>query len=635
MSRPAWLCVVLLAIYALLVVQMARQQVVTVDEGGHIIAGVAQWQYGAFDIYGVNPPLIRLLTALPIIASNPKLDDTSFLGLEREWLPIHEQFMRANAEDYQELIFRARLMVLAISLLGGWLIFLWSKELFGPMAGMVAVALWTLCPNVLAFAGVATMDLGAATFGILAMYAFWHYARQPGLLRAGVAGLALGCALLTKFSLLLLYPIWLVLWTAGPLRSHWQQRKLSSLLDPIFGLLASLLVINAGYGFSDCFKRLGEFRFRSAVLAGRPVRAEVLGGQAEYFENRFRDTWLERLRVPVPAEYLLGLDEQRSHFDYGFPAYLRGEWRTPGWWYYYLYAAAIKIPLGTWLLGGLAAWLAWQTSKFRLGWFDEISLWLPPIGFFVLTSSQTGINSHFRYALPALPFLFIGLSRVGRLLENSRIPAPTPSSAAHAPPPGTSIPRRLAIALLVVALGWNAFSVLRVHPHQLSYFNELAGGPENGWQHLVDSNIDWGQDLLFLKKWIDSHTEARPLHLAYFGSMEPRLLGIEYRLPPQGPGKQLRASGPTARTDDLGPKPGWYAVSVNLVCGMPFSGYNENGRRIVLVDGVYRYFRHFQPVAKAGYSIFIYHIALEEANAVRRQLGLPLLENRTRNPAEL
>src|SRR5205823_7999770 len=85
-------------------------------------------------------------------------------------------------------------------------------------------------------------------------------------------------------------------------------------------------------------------------------------------------------------------------------------------------------------------------------------------------------------------------------------------------------------------LAWGAVSSLSVYPHSLAYFNEVAGGPENGHDHLVNSNIDWGQDLLYLKAWLDEHPEARPLGVAYCNVVGPQLGGIkEFDLPPKGP----------------------------------------------------------------------------------------------------
>jgi hypothetical protein len=139
--------------------------------------------------------------------------------------------------------------------------------------------------------------------------------------------------------------------------------------------------------------------------------------------------------------------------------------------------------------------------------------------------------------------------------------------------------------------------VLRVHPHYLSYFNEVAGGPDNGWQHLIEANTDWGQDLLFLKQWADAHPEARPLRLAYYGGLEPHRVGLDYCV--------RKIEGPE-------PEPGWYAVSVNVICGAAFITTDKDRRVFSFPRNAYRSFRHLRPVAKAGYSIFIYHVVGEQ-----------------------
>lgn len=144
------------------------------------------------------------------------------------------------------------------------------------------------------------------------------------------------------------------------------------------------------------------------------------------------------------------------------------------------------------------------------------------------------------------------------------------------------------------ALAWSVGSSLYYYPHSLSYFNELVGGPTGGIYHLASSNTDWGQDLFCLKRWLDKHPEAQPLHLGWEVSpVDPRAVGINYTLPPKDR-----------------PEPGWYAMSVNQL-----------HRR----DHAYDYFLSFEPVAMAGYSIYIYHVTLEEANRVRWELGVPEL----------
>jgi hypothetical protein len=129
---------------------------------------------------------------------------------------------------------------------------------------------------------------------------------------------------------------------------------------------------------------------------------------------------------------------------------------------------------------------------------------------------------------------------------------------------------------------------------------------------------------------MEEHPEARPLGLAYYGGMDPHLVGVEYRIPPphanplphRGEGNSSARLSPAP---GVGLQPGWYAVSVNFVCGASFGSYDEEGKPITFPPEAFGYFRRFDPVAKAGYSIFIYHITLEDANRVRFELGLPLL----------
>jgi len=179
-------------------------------------------------------------------------------------------------------------------------------------------------------------------------------------------------------------------------------------------------------------------------------------------------------------------------------------------------------------------------------------------------------------------------------------------------------------------------TLLPLYPHSLSYFNELAAvlptpadamypapeddsdsnnsvlsrlvsiGPRNGPRHLLDSNSDCGQDLFYLDDWLKSHPEAQPIKVAYFGGFLLNQSKIKSAgFPPTGPDREQTSDETDPTT--FGPLPGWHAVSVNEI-------YCRSRR--------YIYFLHFRPVATAGYSIYIYHITLDEANRVRREMGL-------------
>jgi hypothetical protein len=292
--------------------------------------------------------------------------------------------------------------------------------------------------------------------------------------------------------------------------------------------------------------------------------------------------------MPLPANYVQGIDRQKLDFEQRPWSYFRGEWRRGGWWYYYIYGLAIKEPLGTWVLVLFALVIGFFGRGYVAEWRDELMLLAPIAVVLTLVSSQTGFNHHIRYVLPIFPFGFIWVSKLARCVESGH---------------------RKVVASVGLALLWSVGSSLYHYPHSLSYFNELVGGPKNGHTHLLDSNIDWGQDLLFLKRWLQDHPEVQPIALAYSipaSLVDPVDFGIKYVQPPPGPnarlGHRLRPSA------ELGPLPGWYAIFVRPL--------RERDRK-------YAYFEHFEPVEMIGYTIRIYHISVDDANRVRRKLGLP------------
>jgi len=389
-----------------------------------------------------------------------------------------------------------------------------------------------------------------------------------------------------------LYAVLPVAWAAWRLleRSvHAERRIRREACQLVLVIGFSVYLINLGYRFEGSFQRLDTFRFISEALTGQQSHVSAIPG------NRFAGTPLGGLRIPLPEHFVLGIDHQRWDFERKFPSYLRGEWKVGGWWYYYLYGLAVKEPLGTWALVGLAALYRRRTRSAPAR--DELLLWLPAATVLTLVSSQTGFNHHLRYVLPTLPFVFIWVSQVALTFRRDR----------------------WALATLAgIAMGWSVASSLWVYPHSMAYFNELAGGPSNGHAHMLDSNFAWGQDLLYLKRWADAHPEATPLHVICYGLVDPKLAGIESAgWPPSGPPPSGVPAG--ASHDEFGPKPGWYAVDASGLHADDHPARPSKEGRAVPYCG---YFSHFSPVAQAGYTIYIYHITEPDANRVREELGL-------------
>jgi hypothetical protein len=616
----------------------------TRNELAHLAAGVSHLAFQRFDLYRVNPPLVRSVAALPVVLASPKTDWTAytFEPTDRREDRVGGRFAELNGHRFPFLMILARWACIPFSLVGGWVCGRWAMRLYGIPSGILAMTLWFFSPMVTGHALLITPDAHAAALAICATYCIWNWLNQPRWEKVFGTGLVLGLAELTKFTLLVLYPVivslWVMYWLRGSLRGEADQTRPPSerpaFRQLIVLLLLSVLTINLGYAFEGTFRTLGDYRFQSRLFTGLPKDHSSSPPHGQ--KSRFADTFLDSLPIPLPVNYVQGIDTQRLDFERGIgPSYLFGTWQQRGWWYWYLYALLLKTPLGTLTLLGLTIFVTVSCSWAKRPWRDELTVLLPAIGVFLLVSSQTGFTIHLRYTLPAFPFLFIWASKVARVFELRCFTR-----------------KRLALAtMVIVAIIWSVASSLSIYPHSLSYFNELAAvlptsadatypkpisksgedrgllwrigylltaGPRNGPRHLLDSNIDWGQDLFYLKDWLDKHPDVKLDGLACYGSYPATLAGIpETPMPPTSPASEPERMGHSDSTaegggaaDQSGPDPGWYALSVNYIYGR---------------DRQYRYFLNFEPVAMAGYSIHIYHITWEEANQVRRELGMPEL----------
>jgi hypothetical protein len=578
----------LLALHVALLWIGVRRNFVTVDEACHIPSGLAHWQTGWFVPYRVNPPLPRMVATLPVLPAAPTIAVGSTgdsPGYRPEW-SLGPEFATTAGPRYFELVCLARLAGMGWSLAGAWLVWVWARELYGNASGCLGVGLWCFGPNILAHAEIVTADLPAAVAGLAATYFFWRYLRQPSWGKALGAGLLLGLAQLTKYTLLVLYGAWpllALLYWAGRRSPGGESRWRACASQATAIALLSVLVINFGYAFRGSGRSLGEYSFVSRLFR-ESVAPDSSEGGVRHVGNRFADSWLGRVPVPLPADYLLGIDIQRADFESSWACYLDGRWEQGGRWYFYLYALALKVPVGTLALvaGGFVLALVRHPAAGK--WRDEALLWIPALFLLVLVSSQTGIN-YFRYLLPAFPFAIVGAAKMGYFLQPGRWHVGVP---------------------VLGLLGWTVGSSLAVQPHPLAYFNELAGGPSNGHAHLVDGDLDWGQDLLDLKEWLDEHPEARPLGLVYFNVIDPRVIGLDYYLPP------LREH--SSCIGDCAPAlaPGFYAVSATLLRGKSFPAPTGQGAFENLPVNACDVFAGRLPVARAGYSIFIFHVQPEE-----------------------
>lgn len=529
--------VALLGASAAILATEAVHDSVTVDEFAHLPAGLYYLATGRFEVYDLSPPLLRVLAALPVRAARPAGDMTHFATPPEHWALGYE-FMAANAARYHALFVLGRLPMSLLALALAAAVFAFARRNLGPAPAVAAAALAAFCPTVLGHGHLVGTDVGCALAMFLAAWAALAALRRPTAGRTALFGVALGGAALTKFSALALYPIVAVLAAvAGPPRG----RRAAAIAG---GVALSVLVIDAGY--------LGRG-------VGRPLAAYALSSPRL---QRLAAGPFGRVPLPLPHDFVDGLDRQGVEAAGYYPVYFHGALARRGWWYYLPAAFALKatLPMLALLLGGAVVLLRGRLRDPLLVAF----LAVPPLAFAALAIALTDIDLGVRYLLPAYPFLFLV--------------AALPVAAAPV------ALRRAAIALVAAHVVVSAAAT----PHHLAYFNRLAGDPDAAYRWLADSNLDWGQELRDLRAYMTEHG-IRRVRLAYFGRVAPEVYGIDYELP-------------RGRLE-----PGTYAVSATFLAGIPYFLW-DHGTVYEAPPNAFALFRRHAPRAVLGHSLFVYEL---------------------------
>jgi hypothetical protein len=464
-----------------------RQLSVTVDEFAHLPAGIAYYQTGDFAAYNQNPPLLRLIAAAPLVMRGVTVPG----GTTDRWA-LGTAFMRSHAQNYQALYEMARVMMLLLTAGAAYLLYALARGALGHRAALVALVLFCFSPTVLAHGALVTTDAGFALAFLATCATGARFLVKPSWTRTLVFGSVLGLAQLTKFSALMLYPISLLALLLFPLASTfcpalrdfgWPRLAVTSRISRALAAAAvSLLWLNAGY----LFQGTGE------VLAGHVY--------SDPFFTSLASTSFGFFPLPLPREFVYGLDAQMAESSGHFMVYLFGKASATGWWYYYPVALLLKEPLPLWILLGVVGVdvirRKRQVTPALLGAAAVAS------GSLILFMALTNIDIGVRYLLFLLPLLYF--------------------IAAHGAAGASTRFRRIMLGGL---LTWYCASSLASYPNYLSYFSDVVGGSSNGYRYLADSNLDWGQDLITLKRWMASRG-VHAVALSHFGLVDPSVYGI-------------------------------------------------------------------------------------------------------------
>ena len=555
-----------LAAHAGLALHTLSGNAATFDEGTHLPAGYTHLALGDHRLNPEQPPLVKLLAAAPLLAVSPKVKTEHVAWTTARQWEFGRRFLY-SWNDGDRLLFLGRLpmVVLTLGLIAA--VFVRARGLAGATAAAVALVLAALSPDLLAHGNLVTTDVALALFLFLSAWAFDRLTRRATWGGLILAGLAAGAALATKFSGLVLGPILLVLGAVavggqGPL-----EIALAGPPRAVVGRVrraGAVVGLLAGVGALALLVLWGSYGFRGAPSTDPAVQTDLRAT----LEGPHQRLWQRALVAGaelgvVPEDYARGLLFVMTHSQ-GRRTFLAGRLSDEGFAHYFVATLLLKTPLPLLLLAALAI-----VRVPRLAPRSVAFVWVPMV-IYLGFALGGGLQIGHRHLLPVLPFLFVAAGEAASALARWRRP--------------------IGISLVALLAAWYAGGTLRNHPHHLAYFNEIAGGPENGWKVLVDSNLDWGQDLKRLGAWMEARGVEK-IKLSYFGSADPAYYGIDCeRLP------GYAAPHPPRVTRQI--RPG----DVVAVSATNLQGVYLDPEDRPLMERL----RASKPVGRAGQSILIY-----------------------------
>ncbi|MDD5223128.1 MAG: glycosyltransferase family 39 protein [bacterium] len=526
----------LLLIHFTLAFSSALKKSQTYDEAVNLASGYSYLTTRSVHLNPEHPPLIDSLAALPLVFLDIFPPESTYREDLQRWVNA-ANFLYRNRQDHEILLTLGRIPMILLSVLLGLGVYLLGKRLFGPRAGLASLFLYTFCPNILAHAPLVSHDIGLCAMIVFAALFCWDYFQNGNFISFFFSGIFIGLALLSKFTALILGPIFLFWFLIREVT--YRGKRVPSFLT---GLEKKK--------YSPQFHQFIRVSIEIGLLA-----ILALGVVLSFYQFNLPDLF---------SEIKHGLEHNRT----GHNAFLLGKYSTLGWWYYFPVAFALKTPLVTLVL--VLAAILWVRKNPGLA----TGFWLAPVLLVFYSGAFAAINIGLRYVLPVFPFLFIGAGdALSRFVQ------------------GKKVFKFIGAALMVWYLTMNA----RIYPHYLAYFNELSGGPENGIHLLSDSNLDWGQDFIGLRDYL-TRRGVKDVYLSYFASFNPSRLGISYQyLPSVG-------LLPTRVSHRVNGPPELVAISVTNLQGT-YWGHTD----------MYGWFLTQTPVARIGYSIYVYDITGSEA----------------------
>lgn len=576
----------------------------TMDELAHIPAGFGYVTQLDGRLNPEHPPLLKMLSSLSgAIFARPYFP-TDTVSWQKDVNGQWDQgriFLYESGNDADAIIFWSRLPFILLTILFGILLWRWTYERFGPLTALFTLLFFAFSPTILAHARYVTTDLGAAFGFFIGFIAFIKFLETPSWKNVAVAGAVFGVAELLKYSLILLIPLYGILilaWALTRPHLHLHERISDFFIlagkTIVMGVIGIFVIWIAYIPLVINYPAEKQYQDAKFILASYPVRPLA----------KFNLTLIQNPINRPLGQYVLGLLMVFQRAGGGNTGYFLGEVSAAGSRIYFPLLYLLKEPLPLHIFTLLAFWIGF--SRLRRGKSNardlriRLVLWIRNhfiefsafsfIALYWISSVTSPLNIGIRHVLPTFPFIYMLVSKKLAEWVEMHIVANPKNMAMTI----VELLRRFIFSLpkygiLAALMLWLILGTIMTYPHFLSFYNELAGGTRNGYKIAVDSNYDWGQDLLRLRNFVEKN-DIEKIAVDYFGGGNPQYyLGNKYE-------SWWSAKGPAS---------GYFAISATFLqgaFGIPAPGFHR-----VLQDS-YEWLKQYEPVERVGTSIFIYRL---------------------------
>lgn len=567
------ICIItLLAIIAVFQLTSIREENQTIDEGVHLAAGVSYWLTGDFRLNEEHPPLVKLISALPVVLAQPTIHWDSPSWQEGNQWAFARDLLYEWGNDADTLLLLGRLPMIALTLTLGVVLYLWGRRLAGDWAGLFTLAWFAFDPNFLAHGRYITTDVPVTLGYAATLYLFvrlldrWTWQRM--LAFAAIFGLTQ----VTKFSALFLYAIIIlapILWYCKTQTAKTIAKRVLTVLGlALAGTIVAVTMVYGGQlkkGSEDPWVQ-ALYQERQSVVREQRVATQP-GTVQKIISLTNPDTRIGKtienvvLHTPIPSwSYFKGIVLVLNHDYWGHLAYVNGTFSNFGWWWYFPFALLIKTPFATLILLCVAICAVIKSSNVRKFFYSPSMLLLTGVGvLYLLWSMTSNLNLGVRHVYPVYVGMFV---TIGVLLANVWLS-----------------PRRwLKVVIGGISILYVTTSFL-AYPAYTAYFSEIVGGTANGPKYLVDSNIDWGQDAKRLLAYTKQHNIPY-VCMSYFGQASLRYYQLDHRYLP-------------TQQDPHTPEDIQCVVAISVTS-------------LLSQDGAYAWLRNYVPDEKIGGSIYVY-----------------------------